>query len=191
MRTQTTLRWVFVLITLMLLIPFNELMAQEQKEENPKIEIKVNKHKDEKGNIIQYDSSYSYSWKGEEMPPAFIDSVLQNFKMNRNLPDFFEDEFFDQDFFKGFDLEGFFNGDAFGERFDSLKPGIYDRFDSDPFNRFSDFDQLHEMMKKRQERMMEYFEQFKNSHDSTLEIKPEIRKQNNTAPVLKGKVIKT
>ncbi|MBU1011398.1 MAG: hypothetical protein KKG99_00210 [Bacteroidetes bacterium] len=203
MQTHKNFSWVFILIPALVFLSANALMAQEKKENNPKIEIKVNKEKDDKGNVIRFDSTYSYSWHGENMSQELMDSIFNEFKMNGHLKDFFKNDIFGNDFFdhdflshrdsilSGFDFGDFFNDDFFENRSDSLSPRIYDHFGTFPFLGNSGFEKMQEMMKQHQEEMMEYFEQFRNSRDSIILKKPEIRKQNNTTPVSKGNVIKT
>lgn len=203
MQTHINFSWVFILIPALVFSSLNALRAQEKKENNPKIEIKVNKEKDDKGNVIRFDSTYSYSWHGENMNQESMDSIFNEFKMNGHFKEFFENDlfgsdFFDHDFFShrdsllsGFDFGDFFNDDFFGNQSDSLDAGIYDHFGISPFMGNSGFEKMQEMMKQHQERMMEYFEQFRNSHDSIMIDEPEIRKQNNIEPPTKGRVIKT
>jgi len=203
MRTQSNISWVFVLIIASLFLISNKLKAQDKKEENPKVEIKVNKEKDDKGNIIRFDSTYSYSWHSENMNQESMDSIFKEFKMNSHFKDFFKNDFFgsdflDHDFFprrdsilSGFDFGDIFNDDFSGNRSDSLEPGIYNHFGTSPLMGNSSFEKMQEMMKQHQQQMMENFERFRNSRDSIILKNPEIRKQNNLTPVSKGKVIKT
>ncbi|MCX6231870.1 MAG: hypothetical protein NTZ33_10040 [Bacteroidetes bacterium] len=74
----------------------------------PKIDIKVNKKYDEKGNLVQYDSSYSivYSSPNANTNIQFFnfdnDSLFNQFKGNMNGNPLFND-----DFFKDFQSFGF------------------------------------------------------------------------------------
>jgi len=82
----------------------------DQKPNTPKEDIKVNREYDEKGNLIKFDSVYSYSWSG--------DSTLMNSISPENLPELFGNHF------RNFPDSAFFGGSFFG--------------DSDPFiNLFS------------------------------------------------------
>ena len=84
-------------------LQFN-FMSQKRdsvKKENPKIKIDVNKRYDDKGNIIAYDSTYSYSYTYSDgkVKNINLDSLLQKFKpflfdnsadiFNRSFDDFF------------------------------------------------------------------------------------------------------
>lgn len=73
----------------------------------PKIDVKVNKKFDEKGNMIQYDSSYSiiYSSPGTDIQFYNLDndSIFSQFKNSMQENDFFKhfpDMDFQNDFFK-------------------------------------------------------------------------------------------
>lgn len=76
---------------------------------NPKIDIKVNKEYDDEGNIIRYDSTYSYiyTYPDGKQKNINIDSLFQSFQ-----PYFFDRSFeMMQDPFKQF-----FERDSFYER---------------------------------------------------------------------------
>lgn len=88
----------------------------------PDIKIKVNKKYDSKGNIIQYDSSYSYSYiapAGKKMNIA-NDSVYKQFHsmFDENYLHFLkpeQDRIFNNDSLFKYD---FFNADYFQKRFE-------------------------------------------------------------------------
>jgi hypothetical protein len=78
----------------------------------PKMDVRVNKKYDEKGNLIQYDSTYSYFYSSPDMSENSIssDSVFSNFKIPlrndyKGLFDdninrvFFNDSLFKYDFY--------------------------------------------------------------------------------------------
>ena len=46
----------------------------------PKTDIKVNKEYDEKGNLIRYDSSYSYYYSNIENDSLLGDSIFSDFQ---------------------------------------------------------------------------------------------------------------
>jgi len=81
--------------------------------QQPKIDIKVNKKYDENGNLVQFDSSYSivYSSPDANTNIQFFnfdnDSIFSQFKNNMNANPFIND-----DFFKNFQAFGF-NQDMF------------------------------------------------------------------------------
>jgi hypothetical protein len=89
---------------------------------NPKIDVKVNRKYDDKGNLIRFDSSYSYYYESPGLKSSAIrsDSLYRQFKnsFQSNLLDsmrsemnkiFFNDSLFQYDFF---------NSDYFSKRFE-------------------------------------------------------------------------
>lgn len=92
--------WVFVMLsscqgqnknhtdpTLSLQIPQGKHSNADAK---PDIRFKVNKTYDEKGNVVSYDSTYSYSYAGSgvtEMPDLFSDNAPTS-GLFRGFPDF-------------------------------------------------------------------------------------------------------
>lgn len=90
---------VMVIITI---VAQNPKSDKTQKPKNsPKEDIKVNREYDEKGNLIKFDSTYSYSFSS--------DTTLKDFNF-KDFPDpfgmsfnFFNDSDFNQSFFKDFD----------------------------------------------------------------------------------------
>jgi hypothetical protein len=89
----------------------NVSFAQKDEGSKPRINIDVNKKYDENGNIILYDSSYSYSWSdhGINIDP---DSVFERLHHHFELYNFDEDHFFPHSYilpeFPNFDLKQFF-----------------------------------------------------------------------------------
>ncbi len=102
----------------------------------PKINVNVNKRYDDKGKIVQFDSSYSYFFSS----PGGIrhmnnDSIFNRFQsfFNKSYPNFFEyqnkDIFFNDSLFK----YDFFNHDYFLKRYQLNQKnfeGFYKRMDS-------------------------------------------------------------
>lgn len=115
----------------------------------PKGSWEVNKEFDEEGNLIRYDSIYSWS-SGEnldELASFDRDSVLRSMrsKFHRSFSNF------------DFDQEGF--GNLFEE--DSLfTKRFFDNnfFDSDFGRDFMDIDKMHERMQAMQKRFMDRYE---------------------------------
>mgnify|MGYP003972198063 FL=1 len=108
-----------------------EVYIDTSKTESPNESWNVNKRYDKDGNIIQYDSSYSYSYSsnGEYLN---IDSLISNFGMNNFFSNPFEIDstfnFFNQrnrmieDVFKEFiQIDSFFD-DFFDDNFSQPKP---------------------------------------------------------------------
>jgi len=71
----------------------------------PKVDIKVNKQFDEKGNLIQYDSTYSIIYSSPNTAIQFFnfdnDSLFSDFKNSMDI-----NKFWNSDFFKEFQSFG-------------------------------------------------------------------------------------
>jgi hypothetical protein len=87
---------------------------------NPKTDIRVNKKYDDKGNLIQYDSTYSYFYSSPGFKNSISsDSLFNNFKIPlRNdykglLDENMNSIFFNDSLFK----YDFYNSDYFSKRF--------------------------------------------------------------------------
>jgi hypothetical protein len=104
---------------------------------NPKVSIKVNKKYDEKGNLVQYDSSYSYfySTPGGNIESISSDSFYNQFgelfhsRYNDFLRHRFDNIFFNDSLYK-YDL---LNRDFFDKRFElnnSMFYGLFREMDS-------------------------------------------------------------
>ena len=75
----------------------------------PHTDIKVNKEYDEDGNVIRYDSTYSYYYSNIDGDSLLEDSIISNFKnyFNTNFgfpSSTFFDEFFFQDSLMQYDF---------------------------------------------------------------------------------------
>ncbi|HSH64582.1 MAG TPA: hypothetical protein VLB84_02000 [Bacteroidia bacterium] len=88
----------------------------------PKIQVNVNRKYDDKGNVVQFDSTYSYFYKsptGKGTMKLNNDSLYDQFQsfFNNKYEDFFDrqkkDVFFNDSLFK----YDFFNDDYFLKRF--------------------------------------------------------------------------
>ncbi len=82
----------------------------------PKVDYKVNKEYDEDGNLIEYDSVYTYYYSNIDKDAMLKDSIFKKFNEHLELnnpienslfddilkeDDFIEDDFFKEDFFRG------------------------------------------------------------------------------------------
>jgi hypothetical protein len=99
-----------------LFLLFFSCNAQEKKQEHneqnsikPDENVQVNKEYDEFGNLIRYDSVYSYSYSSNG---KINDSLKMQFQRHFNNHSIFNDSFFD-DFFKRDSISGDFNHDDF------------------------------------------------------------------------------
>lgn len=91
--------------------------ADSKEKIKPKVDYKVNKEYDENGNLIKYDSIYTYYYSNIDKDTLMNDSILKKLKEHFSLEgtninddffnDFFnegtylEDDFFSEDFFRG------------------------------------------------------------------------------------------
>ena len=92
----------------------------------PQTEVTVNKEYDENGNVIRYDSTYSYYYSNIDGDYLLEDSIISNFKdyFNKNFgfpSSPFFDEFFIQDSLMQYNL---FNNDIFLEM-DSIRSHFF------------------------------------------------------------------
>lgn len=121
--------------------------SDEKLVEQPKGTWKVDKEFDENGNLIRYDSIYSWSSNGkfDNLSLSDKDSLMQSFKSR-----FFTN-------YSGFENQGF--EDVFSQ--DSLFSKRFfndDFFGSDFGNDFMDIDKLRQQMISRQKKFLEKYQ---------------------------------
>ncbi len=106
-----------ILLALMFWISMSACEAQTQKEnpaEQPKITTRVNKEYDENGNLIRYDSLYTYEFHSGNLSPEQLDSIFHAFQpvfnqhFNRFEPQLFHNFGHDSLFFQQFFTPDFF-----------------------------------------------------------------------------------
>lgn len=121
--------------------------SKTNKTQTPKGNWKVHKKIDEHGNLIQYDSIYSWSSDGkfDNLSSLEKDSLMQSFKS----------KFFTN--FSMFEAEGFENiftqDSLFSKRF------FNDTFFESSFGKdFIDIDKLHQQMMERQHKFLEKYQ---------------------------------
>lgn len=90
-------------------------------EENPKTNIVVNKEYDDDGNLIRYDSTYSYYYSNVESNEDAMDSIYNEFRKHFNNQYFFSRQpFFEEFFFEDSLLKyDFYKEDFFFKRFEN------------------------------------------------------------------------
>jgi len=91
---------------------------------SPQTNIEVNKEYDEQGNLIRYDSTYSYSYSTFDNDSIPADSIFNMFRDHFNHQYGFSDDPFFKDFFFPDSLmkDQFFNHDFFMKHFrDNMK----------------------------------------------------------------------
>ncbi|MFI0430787.1 hypothetical protein [Mariniflexile sp. HMF6888] len=97
----------FILIFFLLFYNCMAQNKQKTKEDSlkPNENVQVNKEYEEHGNLIKYDSIYSYSYSSDG---KINDSIKMQFQKHFKNHSFFNDSFFD-DFFKQDSASGHFN----------------------------------------------------------------------------------
>ena len=85
----------------------------------PKVDVRVEKEYDDDGNLIRYDSTYSYFYSNFADNPVVADSLLNRFKtMLGEQYNFFKDPFFDEFFFQPPTIkDNFYTDDFFQKQF--------------------------------------------------------------------------
>jgi hypothetical protein len=118
-----------------------EKLQPQDSASKPKVNIKVNKHYDDKGNVIGFDSTYTSFYSNVQGDTARMDSLMRSFDQyfKRNHFSLFNDElnrmffndslrypdFFHKDFFmKRYKLNDHYFRDMM-ERMDSIKNRFY------------------------------------------------------------------
>jgi len=118
-----------------------ERLQAQDSTNKPKVNIKVNKHYDDKGNVIGFDSTYTSYYSNVQGDTARMDSLMHSFDkyFKRDHFSFFNDEFdrmffsdslrypdfFHKDFFmKRYELNDHYLRDMM-ERMDSIKNRFY------------------------------------------------------------------
>ncbi len=131
----------------------------------PKIDVKVNRKYDEHGNLVQFDSTYSYVSSSDGNTVIMdMDSMMngENFQQFFNHP---------------------FMNDPFGNNFfnDSLMMGFQNPFGNDPF----------EMHRKMMEQMQQFMQQMPQNRvqipappqqKPTQKVKPKVQPKPETQP---------
>lgn len=160
-----TLRYFLVLMLSSVLVSCNAQTKTEKtdkieeskpKTEQPKGTWKVDKEFDENGNLIRYDSIYSWSSDGkfEDLSKIDRDSLLNNFesKFYEHFSQFKNDGFEDI-----FESDSLFSRHFFNDDF----------FRSDFGEEFMDIDKIRQKMFDRQKRFLEkYSKDFEKKKDS-------------------------
>jgi len=153
----------FLLLFLFVIIYYsNNIQAQNKSESKPDVHINVNREFDEKGNVIKYDSTYSWSWSSDGSQ-SINDSIAAKFPQILNNKSFFDNSFNNQ--------FNFFNDTTF--------------FGNDPM--FGNFEkQMQEMLQRQQQMFDEIYKQIpdslnnkKNNKSDRERIEPQQNKSQN------------
>ncbi len=123
----------------------NEAISQDTVSKNqPKVSVKVNRHYDDKGNVIGFDSTYTSYYSNIEGDTSRMDSLMKSFDsyFDRKHSNIFRDEFHSLFFNDSTRYPDFFHNDFFLKRYelndhyfrdmmnrmDSIKNGFYMKF---------------------------------------------------------------
>ena len=113
----------WMIFALLLTLSFSSCNGQKDKKGTkpdlkPNENVIVNKEYDENGNLIRYDSTYTYFYSNIDSDKV-RDSILKNFKEQFNQQFWFSDEPFFDDFFFNDSLmqRDFYTNDFFTKRF--------------------------------------------------------------------------
>jgi hypothetical protein len=126
-----------VLLAVAVLLGVINCQAQVKEEntakgdENPKTNITVNKEYDDQGNLIKYDSTYSYSYSNTDADSLSDDSIFNVFRDQFNHRfNFSEDPFFKDFFFQDSVMNDtdFLDDDFFIKRFKDNMDQMEDLF---------------------------------------------------------------
>jgi hypothetical protein len=93
----------------------------------PKTDIRVNKKYDDKGNLIEFDSTYSYFYSNPHLKGNILaDSLINDLKLplKNNFDENMNSIFFNDSLFK----YDFFNNDYFSKRFEMNRKQIENMF---------------------------------------------------------------
>jgi len=139
-----------VVILLLALIPVSQSINAQKRDtitnnpegNQPKVDIHVKKQRDQNGNIIGYDSTYTSAWSSDGKMPENIDSVFRSMQ---------------EHFSKSFSIN--FNGHHFGFNSPTTKDSLNNN--TDPFNDMfgSNWADMDKMMMQQQKMMEEFFNQ--------------------------------
>lgn len=138
--------WIFIVGALFILSSCHEKssgqhsakLEKEQHEDSlvkPKVNIKVNRHYDDKGNVVGFDSTYTSYYTNVAGDTAQMDSLMNRFDryFNLNHSSFFRNEFNPLFFNDSLRYPDFFHDDFFRKRYelnDEYLKGMMQRMDS-------------------------------------------------------------
>jgi len=119
-------RIMFFLVTALMLTGCNAQNAEDNSKDKkiePKVDYKVNKKYDEDGNLIGYDSTYTYYYSNIDQDAMINDSIFKKFNEHFMANDPFKDDKFFEEFFKhdSYMKEDFFKDDFFRSSVESNK----------------------------------------------------------------------
>ncbi len=169
-------------------IVLSPVIAQESDKDEPDVRIDVEKEYDEQGNIIGYDSTYTWSWHGKDFD-EFHDSIFSHFKhcwpsqnwqwheMDSSLHSYFNNDWFDRFHFHdslGISFHDFDDMHLFFEEEFDIGEYLPDEKFFEEFNqKHSEFmESFDEYQKEHQKLIEKYFRQPYHKGDSEPESEP-------------------
>ncbi len=96
MKTFSFLTVFLMVLSLGIFNSFNSWAQEKTKKNQPDIHWDVKKELDENGNIIHYDSTYSFRWSFPGDTEIDMDSLFKQYDLQ--FPDIFQDDFFRKPF---------------------------------------------------------------------------------------------
>jgi len=140
---------------------------KKNKSSNPDVKINVKKEYDDKGNVVGYDSTYSYSWSSNGSLPVDIDSIFNSlnqsfpFKIDMNFG--FDEQYLDWPFANDSSISNPFD---FPNRLSKL-PFDWNPWDQDSSNQdgYEMFGKDFQEIIKHQQELMDHFMKRFNYYD--------------------------
>lgn len=204
MKKQTSILGILVLFFVLSLHFQGFAQKKDKNNQQPKVDIKVNKELDENGNIIRYDSTYtySYSFSGDEFPENFPDSLfgsMPNFFFDfspldtENFPFGVPEGMMPENFFKDFPHPRSFDPDFMPFSYEELDSLMHTPFGGFPLFNPGGFPSIEEFL--RNQPGFENFEPHFPPSDSIRQQRMPPQMHPNTHPqrskaIRKGKVYK-
>jgi hypothetical protein len=136
-------------------------VPDKSKNNEPDVQINVNRELDKDGNVVKYDSTYSWSWSSDGTQGNFFnDSINLKFFNQFDHNNLFDDPFFSS---FGFSNDSLANNNSANSNFDALQK------------------QMIEMMQRQQQMMNEMFNQ-----KPSIITEPDKNNEQNIAPEKKA-----
>ena len=189
--TKAVISYAVVLSFISFFIMLSPVFAQQEDEfrgNKPKAEIDVNKQYDENGSISGCDSSFSWTWKGENFPLEDLDSIFNEFhsKFDISWNRYFvhpSDSFnishlnfdkFEKYFYQNFDIDKYLPDENF------YKEYLPDEQFLDQLGKKHDdfIDRYNEYLKEHQKLIEKYFQEPFYKKEENPEVKPNKNIQN-------------
>jgi len=159
----------FILLLALIFGFHYSMMAQKSKSKptTPKEDIKVNREYDENGNLIKFDSLYSFNWSGDTL---LLDSIYPG-----NFPDPFGNNFnfFSDSIDSNFmDIEDFFKQFSENKNDSTFRNSPFkNQFNFSPNSMNNMMEMLQKQMKEMEQQHQKYFNKKKEKIELWIELK--------------------